>query len=360
MIKSIDIKNFKCFKENKIMFSKANLLLGANSGGKSSLIQAILLSKMSLDSIMEYDTKSLDLMDNKYDLNLNSFDEIIYDDADEYYFNITLECNSEISTIKYTQTDDINVINHSIDKRRNKSMNPLIYLGSDRLVSKYQINGDINNIKIGKDNEYLGYIIGKGRQKNNIEMNIKRNHWDNKDTKLLDIQINDWLSYILPNSRVTSGNTGTDNYISLLFGEKSNLHQNNVGYGNSFILPIIVAGLIAKKGSILIVENPELHLHPRAQSNIAAFLSVVAASGVQVIIETHSEHIVNGFRKAILDKQNPLKDSDLIINYLHVDKICVIDKVELNDKAEIANWPEGFMDQEENDLFELRKMRLKR
>lgn len=359
MIKSIKIKNFKCFKENEVKMKKANLLLGTNSGGKSSFIQALLLSKMSLECGMQ-EGESIDLITNKYGLNLYSFDEIIYEDALENFFSMELKYGECTSTIEYASTDDNNVVKLNFTGEVNKLTNTLLYLSADRLISRYQKSGDIHNIGLGKDNEYLGYIIEKGRQDKFIKIDKRRNHWNHEDTSILDIQINDWLNYVLPKSRVTATNKGTDNHFSLLFGEKDSLHQTNVGYGISFILPIIVAGLIADEGSILIVENPELHLHPKAQSNIAAFLAVIAASGVQLVIETHSEHIVNGFRKAILHDKNPLKSSDLIINYFNVDKTCGIEEIILNDKAEITHWPDGFMDQEENDLFEIRKMRLKK
>ncbi|KUO75234.1 MAG: hypothetical protein APF81_01145 [Desulfosporosinus sp. BRH_c37] len=358
MIKSIEIKNFKCFKNNEVNLNKASLLLGTNSGGKSSLIQAILLAEMSLDSIAKYNAKSLDLITNKYGLNLYFFDEILYQDAEENVISIDLHCEELNSKIEYIQTDDNNVV--AIQVIGDKRAIPLLYLSADRSISKYQKSGDINNLKLGDYNEYLGYILEKGRQKNVIIIDMERNHWKYSDTTVLDIQVNNWLNFVLPNNRVTAKNTGSDNYVSLLFGDKATLHQTNVGYGVSFVLPIIVAGLIADKNSILVIENPELHLHPKAQSNLASFLAVVAASGVQVIIETHSEHVVNGFRKAVLNENNPLKSSDLSINYFEVNEVCHIQKVELNEKAEITHWPCGFLDQEENDLFELRKMRLKK
>ena len=359
MIKSIKIENFKCFKENLVKLNKVSLLLGTNSGGKSSLIQALLLSKMSLDSVSKGDNKSLDLITNDYGLNLHSFDEIIYQDAAADLFSIELEFQDHISTIGYKPTDDNNVVEMNFKGQTGNFTSPLVYLSADRMISRYQKSGDINNIRLGESNEYLGYIVEKGRQKNVIRIHAERNHWDYKDTSVLDIQINNWLDYILPNSRVTAKNSSDDNYFSLLFGDTSR-HQTNVGYGISFILPIIVAGLIAEEDTILVVENPELHLHPQAQSNMAAFLAVIASSGVQVVIETHSEHIVNGFRKAILYDKNPLKNKDLTINYFNFNGFCNIEEVVLNEKAEITHWPEGFMDQEENDLFEIRKMRLKK
>jgi predicted ATPase len=360
MINSINIKNFKCFKDSNMTFKNANLLLGTNSGGKSSLIQALLLSKMSLDNFGKHDARSFDLTDNKYGLNLYSFDEIIYQDAEEDFISITLKYDEYESTVEYKPTDDNNVVNLKFSGDKNRSTNSVIYLSAERSISKYQKLGDIHNLKLGNDNEYLGYIIEKGRHANLIPIDKQRNHWAYKDTNVLDIQINNWLDYILPNNMVTAINTGSDNQISLLFGDKNALHSTNIGYGIAFVLPIIIAGLIANQNSVLIIENPEIHLHPKAQSNMAAFLSIISASGVQVIIETHSDHIVNGFRKAILNMNIPLEASNLMINYFNFNGVCNVENVLLNDMAEITHWPDGFLDQEENDLFEMRKLRLQK
>ena len=87
----------------------------------------------------------------------------------------------------------------------------------------------------------------------------------------------------------------------------------NVGFGYSYALPILIAGLTAEKGTILIVENPEAHLHPSAQSMITKFLGLVANRGVQVFIETHSEHILNALRVMVV--QESMKASDINVKY---------------------------------------------
>ena len=359
MINKINLQNFKCFDNNLIRLNKVTLLLGINSGGKSSFIQGLLLAKMGLESISKNNNKSLDLTSNEYNLNLYSFDEIIYDRANEDFITINLNHNSYEQLLRFHPTEDNNVVGIENIGDDLKEEIPIIYLNAERMITHYQKGGDVNNIRLGENNEYLGYILEKG-QKRQIEVYTDRNHWDSKEIKFLDIQINNWLNFILPGSKVSAKSVGSDNYISLLFGDNLNRHQTNIGYGISFVLPIIVAGLISKKNYILIIENPELHLHPKAQSNIATFLSIVAASGVQVIIETHSEHIVNGFRKAVLDNRNPIKPSEVNINYFDFNGKSNVEEIKLNENADINYWPAGFMDQEENDLFEIRKMRFKK
>lgn len=357
MLNQMRIKNFKCFENINLNFNKVNLLLGTNSGGKSSLIQSILISKIAMDNLKK-GKNSIDLISNMYNLDMHSFNEILFLESYEDEINIDIEYNEHKKRLSFFQTEDPNILTVKVDCVIEDFMSDLIYLGSDRSISRLQKRGDHSDIVLGEDNKYLAYILDRA-QKNLVKFYPERNHWEDKNNKLLDLQINYWLNYILPQNRVTSKQSATDNYISLLFGEKSTFHQMNIGYGVSFVLPIIVAGLIASPNSIFIIENPELHLHPKAQSSVALFLAMVAASGVQVIIETHSEHIVNGFRKAILNENILLEKENLKINFFNVETKCSIQEIEINEMAEIKSWPKGFLDQEEEDLFEIRKLRLK-
>ncbi len=79
------------------------------------------------------------------------------------------------------------------------------------------------------------------------------------------------------------------------------LRPTNVGFGLTHALPVIVACLAAEPGTMLVVENPEAQLHPRGQVSIGRLLALTAASGVQVIIESHSDHVLNGIRLAVKD-----------------------------------------------------------
>ena len=79
------------------------------------------------------------------------------------------------------------------------------------------------------------------------------------------------------------------------------MRPTNMGFGVSYALPVITAGLLAPAGSLLVVENPEAHLHPAGQSRVGRFLAHLAASGVQVVAETHSDHVLNGVRLAAVE-----------------------------------------------------------
>jgi predicted ATPase len=128
---------------------------------------------------------------------------------------------------------------------------------------------------------------------------------------------------------------------------------NNVGFGYSYILPLVLTGLIAKPGEIIIVENPEAHLHPRAQSKITEFFAKVASCGVQVFIESHSEHILNGLRVCALNPDVKISHNDISISYFN--ESFAPRTLTVDEKGKIANWPEGFFDQQEIDLSNIFK-----
>lgn len=131
-----------------------------------------------------------------------------------------------------------------------------------------------------------------------------------------------------------------------------NYHKpTNVGYGFSYVLPILVSGLIAKPGEIMIIENPEAHLHPFAQSIIAKFLTLVAVKGVQVIIESHSEHILNGLRISIFD--GVITNDDLNVLYFDRKPDETYIQIEINEEGGIRNWPKDFFDQSTKDFNHL-------
>ena len=124
--------------------------------------------------------------------------------------------------------------------------------------------------------------------------------------------------------------------------------SEDVGYGFTYSLPILVAGLTAKSGDTIIVENPEAHLHPAAQSVIGKFLGLISKLNIQVFVETHSEHIINALR--IMVAQNVVRNTDVNIMYFDNSYESFCKNVNLGRRGEIEEWPDVFFDQTEKDL----------
>lgn len=136
--------------------------------------------------------------------------------------------------------------------------------------------------------------------------------------------------------------------------------STNVGYGISYLLPILVVGLMASENSMIVVENPEAHLHPSAQSQVGKFLAKIAATGTRVVVETHSDHLVNGIQNYAVS--NPDFLDKVIINNFSIDTSrgggeIKIDRIGLGENGDYSCWPAYFMDQSRKDLFELYKAR---
>ncbi|MEZ5831094.1 MAG: DUF3696 domain-containing protein [Dongiaceae bacterium] len=130
----------------------------------------------------------------------------------------------------------------------------------------------------------------------------------------------------------------------------------NIGYGLSYAFPILVALLMAQSGQVVMIDSPEAHLHPHGQSIIGKQMAHFASAGIQVVVETHSDHVLNGVRLAVRDGK--LAASDVAIHFFSADKTegSGIFSPRLNSDGALSEWPNGFFDQSELDLARLSGM----
>ncbi len=178
----------------------------------------------------------------------------------------------------------------------------------------------------------------------------------------MNYQVNKWLDFIIPgvkvkaitNSQTLSSQITLENQYTV----SEPTLATNLGFGISYLLPIIATGLIAEKDSYFIVENPEAHLHPSAQSKVGRFLSIIANSGVNVIIETHSDHVINGIQ--IATAKGEILNNNITINYFNNEDRGLqpdVSPITLSPNGELSAWPKGFFDQTQIDFSELLKAR---
>ena len=162
-----------------------------------------------------------------------------------------------------------------------------------------------------------------------------------------------WLDTIFGGGRIHVEQTRANIVLMSLNSERaSNMYKPlNVGFGYSYALPILVSGLIAQSGEMLIVENPEAHLHPSAQSQLTKFLAKVSQTGVQVFIESHSDHVLNALRVAVVDKIITADE----LNVLYFDRNIEqnVKQIPVNTDGSIEYWPAGFFDQTDKDFERL-------
>ncbi|MCD4845905.1 MAG: DUF3696 domain-containing protein [Methanosarcinales archaeon] len=368
MIRNVTIKNFKCFLDNSISFNGLTVLAGSNAVGKSTIIQALLLVRQTIDKL-KTDHKPFDFdiqLNGEYLLNLGDSSQVLSSAATSEEISFTLNDKADVEmTFNYSmskkKSELVLKFNNSENIHQNQSLsiynNQFHYLNAERLgprVIQSLVNQNFANT--GFQGEYTGctlannsdYKIDKKRRINSAKLTVPN----------LNKQVEYWLNYIVPGIEITTALYHEINMVGYhlrrSYSDTKPLNPNNVGFGISYVLPIIVSGLMADKGCLLIVENPEAHLHPSGQSRIGQFLAQIASSGVQVLIETHSEHVINGIRIAILKKCIP---NDLIsINFFNINeksKSPEIQHLTIDENAGLSDWPYGFFDQEERDLADI-------
>ena len=119
----------------------------------------------------------------------------------------------------------------------------------------------------------------------------------------------------------------------------------NVGFGILYVLPLIVELLISGEDSLLLIENPESHLHPKGQTMIARLISLAANHGCQIICESHSDHIINGVRVAI--KNGQISNEKVGVSFFskNKDQETKVDNIYVDEKGNLSDYPAGLLDE---------------
>lgn len=183
-------------------------------------------------------------------------------------------------------------------------------------------------------------------------------------TRSLDVAVLDWLKYMGVAERVETRDRGKLGHELKIITSDSDKPQDltHVGVGVSQVLPIVVMCLLADIDTTLIIEQPELHLHPKVQTLLADFFLSMALLGKQCIIETHSEYLINRLRfRAASATEDDLSSLMKIYFVEKKDGVSSFRDVVVNKYGAITDWPEGFFDQSQNEAEEiLRAATLKR
>ena len=137
------------------------------------------------------------------------------------------------------------------------------------------------------------------------------------------------------------------------YGDSNPYRSTNFGFGISYTLPIIVAILSSPPETLIIIENPEAHLHPKGQAKMGELLALAASCGMQIVVETHSDHVLNGIRLIVYrEKVDPKK---VKLHYFDSQKrgrefITEVISPQIDRNGRIDKWPEGFFDEWDNSL----------
>lgn len=321
MIKSVNVSAMKSIKEMKIDCKELNLFVGTNSSGKSTFLQALLLLKQHK-------------LNGRY-ISLGDFREVR---------NYSLPNNSIKIEVTQTDTNQTEVVEYIEDKERDTynidiyflnsngehkkigknsksfmySSNKFHYLSCHRIgVNDIYSKNMVDEKDFGIDGEYsLAYLLKNEGENIDEELLVK----DSSITSSLLEQVNYWLYYIV-DMKLSINDIKKTNYLQVKYNnnpanassEALYCRPVNVGSGISYLISIIIICLGSEKDSIIIIENPEIHLHPKAQSRLCDFLYFISKAKRQIFVETHSDHIFNGLRAGVATSQ--VNRDDISVNF---------------------------------------------
>lgn len=330
LINALSLKNFKCFEELDVTFAPITLLTGANSSGKSSLINAIL-------AVLQTEQFPFYLSPNGKYVNMGSFEEILYRNSTDKCFDIFIKFDDNDNAFDTSwyqnSTTGLPKNMHDIDS----SYEPenfdryFNYIGSFRQPPErtYYQKAKAQR-KIETDGgSYLDQII----------------EWEetgpDKLTELSNIMQQIKLFTEIRSNKLKGGRFELNVKITL----KSDFTPlTDVGFGISQFLPIIVADLQLPDQSCLAISQPEIHLHPPVQAQFGNYLAnQVNRTEKQYIVETHSEYLLNRIRLLLVTGE--LKPADVRILYFENDGIkSTVHDIEFATDGQIKGAPQGFFD----------------
>lgn len=379
MIDAITLGNFKCFANQTVELKNLTLLSGLNGAGKSSVIQGLLIMRqiyMRSDFHGPEASLSGDLVD------LGRARDILYANAEEDVISLTLETGGRTLDMGWVIDKDtgsaywgdpneveqeadllaelgLALFNGSPDGRH--TVGAFNYLNAERFGPRKALpltGAGPGIFDVGKHGEKVFEAL-LAHQDSIVLDDADPRRIEAAPANRLREQLEHWLHDISPGVRLQiEGMEAADLALgSFSFGAEGELQSpefrpTNVGFGLSYILPVLAALLAAPAGGLVLIENPEAHLHPRGQTRMGDLCARAAAAGVQVIIETHSDHVLDGARLAIRD--GVLASDKAVFHFLEQRGGRAVKRTPTVDaEGRLSEWPEGFFDQHRQNAARL-------
>ncbi|QSV61560.1 MAG: DUF3696 domain-containing protein [Dolichospermum sp. DL01] len=364
MISSLHLINFKKFEDQLLEFKPLTLISGLNSTGKSSVLQSLLLLRQSSQQNL---LPNIGLALNGELVNIGTAQDAFYESGKENLISLEIIWENYKSKCKckwvfkydpdQKDEDVLNIISEPDDSyQSNLFSNNFHFLQAERIgprsfneISDYKVR---RCRQIGTRGEYTAHFLYiYGREPIPIE---NLSYPEAKSMDLID-QVEAWMREVSPGIRIeikANPEMGLVN-IQYFYGESNRYRATNVGFGITYTLPIIVAILSSYPGTLILVENPEAHLHPRGQAKMGELLALAASCGVQVVIETHSDHVLNGIRLAV--HAGKIKPESVQLHYFKRQEkqgqgFTEVVSPRINRSGRIDKWPDGFFDEWDKSL----------
>ena len=358
----------------KLPLRNLTLLSGTNASGKSSVLQAIVLLHQTIRE-QEWSTR---LMLNGTAIQLGTVSDVVDQVHGRHEFNIGLHESDKSYRWKFMgEPDDMSIAVHEVSVGNRKFERPenlhnllpspfdqellairlkeLTYLTAERLGPRdaYPLEDPQLTPVVGPTGEHTVSILYSSEYTSVLKDLVIE---DSPPTRIRQVEA--WMAQFFPTCKLDINKVPRMNAVTLGIRTSSDtdFHRpGHTGFGVTQVLPLIVAAISAKRGDILLVENPEVHLHPRGQATIGEFFAKVASAGVQIILESHSDHVLNGIRRAV--KSDVLSPDDVALHFFRPRQdskqhgISQVQNPMLDTNGNIDIWPDGFFDQFDKDSF---------
>jgi predicted ATPase len=364
MIRKIELNNFKSHKHTQLDFSNLTVLCGANAVGKSSALQILLLLRESFFNKKPFDY--LDLKSNP--VYIGTAKDALYQFSENNVLSFNIVTDIQNMTFAFEVNDPVKTFipksAHRFDTAK-LDVEPLFgkncqfisaaRSGPQQSYEKDDAVVDVDNqisVHEGKAEYFVHFLQRKKDMEVYESLCLPTTQftdlfsqviaWGKEISSGVNVIVQDIgnLGYELKYKFNTAGNDTTYDFKAI-----------NVGFGLSYVMPVIVAILSAPKDSILFIENPEAHLHPNGQAKLTELICLAAQTGIQIILETHSDHIINGILVQCKNFEETAKGIEKEkVSIYHFDRDeesrCTrATKVNVEKGGRIRYAPKGFFDQ---------------
>ncbi|MDV6346803.1 DUF3696 domain-containing protein [Nitrosomonas sp. Is35] len=369
MLTRLDLRYFKCFELLRLPLGHLTLLSGTNASGKSSVLQALVL----LHQTMREHEWSTRLMLNGEAIKLGTVSDVVdklhgrkslsigvIDHHKTYSWSFSGERSELSMSVDHVMVDQdcINQperLRHLLSPELTTSLanrlKNLTYITAERIGPRevYALEDRQIASVVGPAGEHAVSVLHWGRDEPVLDGLVIQDVI-NKRLHQLEARMQMFFPGCgLEVQQVPRVNAVT---LGLRTSDATDFHRPiHVGFGLTQVLPIVIAALSAAEEDILLIENPEVHLHPAGQMFMGQFLAEIANAGIQVIVETHSDHVLNGIRRFV--KSGRIQPEKIALHFFRSSSSIDIAQVvspQIDERGNINSWPDGFFDQFDKDM----------
>ena len=367
MITDIHLQNFKRFRDLRLRTTDLTVLTGANGAGKTSVLHSLLLARQ----IARQPAQSYVELNGVDTLELGSAEDVVHREARDEHAVIEVTDTQgkrwrwSFGAPADSRTLNAAVVDRPVDYAGAMAEPPPVftYLCAERLGPRDVLSAsaaDVVELGVGSRGEFVAQVLASF-ERSHVRAGRMAVGDDATEKPLHGLlhQTESWMTRIVRPTQIDVEWFPGTSVTRLRFkspGVRADwTRAPNAGFGISYALPVIVAALRAEIRGMLLVENPEAHLHPAGQSAIGGFLAQVAADGVQVFLETHSDHVLNGIRVAVAGGRAALREDQALVHFFRAegDDGDDVESMEVRQTGQLSDWPAGFFDQTQIDLATL-------